>query len=158
MKEEAELLSLVYLILRAALRLLVRGNDQAHDPEIVVLRHQLSILRRQVARPRFKSGDRMLLAASDIAEINVLGWKAAARGHIPEERMAWLDATIGERSPYWVAIANGDNEHLLLVAEDKTRLTGFVHAEASRGTPFCPRVQRPVVPFRGALVLICVKA
>jgi putative transposase len=69
MKEEAVLLSLVYLILRAALRLLVRGNDQAHELEIVVLRHQLSILRRQVARPRFKSGDRMLLAAA----VRVLG-------------------------------------------------------------------------------------
>lgn len=63
------LLSLVYLILRAALRLLVRGNDQAYELEIVVLRHQLSILRRQVARPRFKSGDRMLLAAA----VRVLG-------------------------------------------------------------------------------------
>ena len=32
------LLSLIYLILQAALRL-VRGNDQVHELEIVVLRH-----------------------------------------------------------------------------------------------------------------------
>jgi hypothetical protein len=38
-KEEGSvLLSLVYLILQAALRLVVRGNDQVHELEIVVLR------------------------------------------------------------------------------------------------------------------------
>ena len=58
------LLSLVYLILRAALRLLVRRSAQVHELEIVVLRHQLNILRRQVSRPSFKAGDRMLLAAA----------------------------------------------------------------------------------------------
>ena len=39
MKEEAVLLSLIYLILQAALRLVARGNDQVHELEIVVLRH-----------------------------------------------------------------------------------------------------------------------
>jgi putative transposase len=64
-KEEGSvLLSLVYLILQAALRLVVRGNDQVHELEIVVLRHQLNVLRRQVPRPSFRPGDRMLLAAA----------------------------------------------------------------------------------------------
>jgi putative transposase len=58
------LLSLVYLLLRATLRLLISRSDQVHELEIVVLRHQLNILRRQVPRPSFKPRDRMLLAAA----------------------------------------------------------------------------------------------
>ena len=34
----------------------------ARDVEIAVLRHQLAVLRRQVARPRYTPTDRMLLA------------------------------------------------------------------------------------------------
>ena len=44
------------------LALLVRG-DAAKDLEILVLRHQLAGLRRQVPRPRFEPADRALLAA-----------------------------------------------------------------------------------------------
>ncbi|HYY82581.1 MAG TPA: hypothetical protein VFD04_25850, partial [Actinomycetes bacterium] len=46
------------------LTLLVRG-DTTKDLEILVLRHQLAVLRRQrqVPRPRFEPADRALLAA-----------------------------------------------------------------------------------------------
>jgi putative transposase len=44
------------------LALLVRG-DAAKDLEILVLRHQLAVLRRQVPRPKFEPTDRALLAA-----------------------------------------------------------------------------------------------
>jgi putative transposase len=44
------------------LTLLARG-DAAKDLEIVVLRHQLTVLRRQVQRPRLERADRALLAA-----------------------------------------------------------------------------------------------
>jgi putative transposase len=56
---------LAYLALCRSLQLLVllaRG-DAAKDLEILVLRHQLSVLRRQVPRPRLKPTDRVLLAA-----------------------------------------------------------------------------------------------
>jgi putative transposase len=56
---------LVYLTLCRSLRLLVllaRG-DAAKDLEILVLRHQLAVLRRQVPRPRLQPADRALLAA-----------------------------------------------------------------------------------------------
>ena len=44
------------------LALLARG-DAAKDLEILVLRQQLTVLRRQVPRPRFEPADRALLAA-----------------------------------------------------------------------------------------------
>ncbi len=44
------------------LALLARG-DAAKDLEILVLRHQLTVLRRQSSRPRFEPADRALLAA-----------------------------------------------------------------------------------------------
>ena len=58
-------MSLLYLVvcrLLALLVLLARG-DRSKELEILVLRHELAILRRQVARPRFEPADRLLLAA-----------------------------------------------------------------------------------------------
>jgi putative transposase len=56
--------SLVALVLRRVLVWLVWSNEHAKDLEIVVLRHQLQVLRRQVGRPRFRSSDRLFLAAA----------------------------------------------------------------------------------------------
>ena len=60
------LLSLAGLVIRMLLRLLVpygRG-EAAKDLEIVVLRHELSVLRRQNKRPRFRRSDRAFLVAA----------------------------------------------------------------------------------------------
>ena len=57
--------SFLYLILGHVLRLLVllvRG-DRAKEIEILALRHQVAVLRRQVHRPDLGDGDRVLLAA-----------------------------------------------------------------------------------------------
>jgi putative transposase len=59
-------LSFVYLAFRALLGALVRrrrGRD-VKDIELLVLRHELEILRRQVARPKLRAADRALLAAA----------------------------------------------------------------------------------------------
>jgi hypothetical protein len=56
---------LAYLTLCRAIQLLalLARGDAAKDLEILVLRHQLAVLRRQVPRPRFEPADRALLAA-----------------------------------------------------------------------------------------------
>jgi putative transposase len=59
------LASSLYVLVRRLLELVVviaRG-DRTKELEILVLRHELSILRRQVGRPRFEPHDRLLLAA-----------------------------------------------------------------------------------------------
>src|SRR4029453_12791880 len=56
--------SLVALLLRRVLASLVWNDKHAKDLEIVVLRHQLPVLRRQVGRPRFGWSDRLFLAAA----------------------------------------------------------------------------------------------
>ena len=54
-----------YRLVRLIVDLLVlRGrSDQSKDVEILVLRHQLAVLRRQTPRPRFDRTDRAFLAA-----------------------------------------------------------------------------------------------
>ncbi len=58
-------LSLVYVVVCRLFELVVllgRG-ERSKELEILVLRHELSILRRQADRPRFEPRDRLLLAA-----------------------------------------------------------------------------------------------
>lgn len=58
-------MSVVYVLacrLFAFVLLLARG-ERSKELEILVLRHELSVLRRQVKRPRLEPGDRLVLAA-----------------------------------------------------------------------------------------------
>src|SRR6266516_1973841 len=57
-------LSFLYLMARWLVGMLLgrRQSEDAKDIEIAVLRHQLSVLRRQVTRPEFQPADRALLA------------------------------------------------------------------------------------------------
>lgn len=56
--------SLVYLLLRQVLQMLTQlaRDDGAKDVEILVLRHQVAVLRRHVHRPQLESADRIVLA------------------------------------------------------------------------------------------------
>ena len=60
------LASLLYLVLRRLLSLVApnRRSDQVAQIEILVLRHQLEVLRRQVKRPVYRCRDRALLTAA----------------------------------------------------------------------------------------------
>jgi hypothetical protein len=64
--------SFIYLALRRVLGLLVlRGRSQrSKDLELVVLRHEVQILRRQVRRLELQPADRGFLAACGVRQLN----------------------------------------------------------------------------------------
>jgi putative transposase len=60
-----EVLWVVYWVARRLFELLILfgRSERAKELEILMLRHELQVLRRQVGRPRLRSADRVLLAA-----------------------------------------------------------------------------------------------
>jgi putative transposase len=58
--------SFLYLAVRALFGMLVRSRrgPDVKDIELMVLRHELEVLRRQVGRPKYRLADRALLAAA----------------------------------------------------------------------------------------------
>ena len=65
------LLSFLYAAVRRLLQLLALGrrSDADKDLQIVVLRHELAVLRPQVKRPQFRAQDRAFLAAGSLAAL-----------------------------------------------------------------------------------------
>jgi putative transposase len=93
------LVSSLYLVacrLLALLVLLARG-DRSKELEILVLRHELAILRRQAGRPRFESSDRLVLAAlSRVAPRRSWG----AFPVRPETLLRWHRRLVAQRWTY----------------------------------------------------------
>jgi putative transposase len=93
------ILSLCYWILRRLLELVVLAlrSEEAKEVEIIVLRHQLHVLNRQVKRPHLKPHDRALLAAAS----RVLpGGRWASLFVRPETILRWHRALVARRWTY----------------------------------------------------------
>jgi hypothetical protein len=91
--------SALYVVVCRLLELIVlfgRG-DRAKELEILVLRHELSILHRQVKRPRFQPHDRLLLAAFSRV-LPRRGWNAFLVQ--PETLLYWHRRLVARRSTY----------------------------------------------------------
>ena len=69
---------ILYRFLASLARLTVRSS-RSKDLEIIVLRHQLAVLRRQIDRPELTDADRSLLAAIAAAPARPSLW-------VPETR------------------------------------------------------------------------
>lgn len=120
------LVSLVYLLFRRALAVaaLRLRSGEFKELEIVVLRHELAVLRRQVARPRLEDSDRVFLAAASrllrgagrqsffVRPDTLLGW------HRRLVRGRW---TYAGRRPGRPAISGGIRELVLRVARENPR-------------------------------------
>jgi hypothetical protein len=63
---QAMLISVIYLVVRRLLDVLivVMRSDASKDAEVLVLRHENAVLRRQVGRPRYEPIDKAWLTPS----------------------------------------------------------------------------------------------
>ena len=92
-------LTLIYRVVRRVVEMLRihRMNDIAKDAEILVLRHQLAVLRRQVARPRLTWSDRAVITT--LAKL-VPRERWAAFLIKPETILRWHRALVRRRWTY----------------------------------------------------------
>ena len=103
----AMLASLLYVVLRRLIGLLApkhRSQDAA-EVEILVLRHQLQVLRRQVKRPVYRHRDRALLAAAS----RILPRKRWSAFLVrPETLLRWHQSLVARTSTTACPTSNGE--------------------------------------------------
>lgn len=93
------ILSFLYWALRRLLELIVLRlrSEEAKEVEILVLRHQLQVLRRQVSRPDLKLHDRAFLAAASRVLPRMRWGSFFVR---PETILAWHRMLVARRWTY----------------------------------------------------------
>ena len=82
--------SVLYVVVQGVLQLvglLCRSND-FKELEILVLRHELAVLRRQVVRPALRPADRVFLAAASRLLPRVRWSRSVARSEMRTEIIA----------------------------------------------------------------------
>ena len=99
-RSQGVVVSFVYWSLRRLLELVVlrRRSEREKEIEILLLRHQLRVLERQVARPQLTRADRALLAAFS----RVLPRRAWGRSAIvtPATLLRWHRELVARRWTY----------------------------------------------------------
>ena len=119
--------SVVYVVACRLFELVVlhaRGQ-RTKELEILVLRHELSILRRQVSRPRFEPCDRLMLAALSRV-LPRRSWQAFLVR--PETLLRWHSCLIARhwtyphRRPGRPPIASEVRELVLRLARDEAAM------------------------------------
>jgi hypothetical protein len=124
--------TLIYAVVGRLLSLIVlRGRGEASkDVELVLSRHEISVLRRHVPRPRLEPADRMIMAAftrswplsyTRSTLQSVCAWRPAQRRAQPR---AAVSAAPGRRAPPRVDVASAQRvntapRHALLIATDE---------------------------------------
>ena len=113
------MLFMLWLTARLLTRLLVlpNANDGTKDLEILVLRHQLRVLRRKTGRPKFTARDRVLLAAA--SRVLPRGRWASSFLVTPQTLLRWHRALVRRKWTYGKQRTHGkprtDSEVVALV-------------------------------------------
>jgi len=102
------LVSLVYVVARRLfeLILLLARGDRSKELELLVLRHELSMLRRQARRPQLAGSDRLVLAALSRV-MPRRSWQAFPV--TPETLLRWHRRIVARR---WTYHTSGRAGHL----------------------------------------------
>jgi putative transposase len=120
--------SLCYLVLRRVLQLaaLRFRSDEFKELEIVVLRHELAVLHRQLARPELTASDRVFLAAASRL-LPRTRWRAFVV--TPTTLLRWHRRLVARRWTYPHRVGRppigGELRHLVLRLARENRRWGY---------------------------------
>jgi hypothetical protein len=147
-------LSFLYIAFRALLGTLVRSRRglDVKDIELIVLRHELEVLRRQVVRPKLRPVDRALLAAAaselprSLRDTRLVTPRTLLRWHRALVRRKWRQTSARRgRPPLTVEV----QELVLRLARENPRWATGGSAASSANSAFERRQQASGVSSPG---------